>query len=228
MKHIYLFIFLLLFCSLGYSQKPCPGVPTVKYAGKTYHTLQIGSQCWLKENLNVGTMISGTNSQTNNGIIEKYCYNNDPANCTAYGGLYQWAEAVQYKNGANNISLFANPPLTGNVQGICPTGWHIPTEDEFETLVNTVDDGANALRVVELPPERNTNTSGFSALMVGQRASNDQSLKFFAMGYQTWFWSSTEVTMGAYHMYLDYDDTMFEQHDINKFYGLSVRCVKDF
>ena len=89
---------------------PCPGTPTVYYAGQTYHTVQIGSQCWLVENINAGTMINGSQSQKNNGIIEKYCYNNNSANCATYGGLYQWAEAVQYQNGATNTDT-ANSPF---------------------------------------------------------------------------------------------------------------------
>lgn len=68
---------------------PCPGTPTVSYGGKTYNTVQIDSQCWLKENLDVGTRIDGDHNATNNSVIEKYCYDNDTANCTTYGGLYQ-------------------------------------------------------------------------------------------------------------------------------------------
>jgi len=75
---------------------PCPGIPTVTYQGQVYNTVLIGSQCWLKENLNVGTMINGSQNQTNNSTIEKYCYDNDPANCDEYGGLYQWDEMMQY------------------------------------------------------------------------------------------------------------------------------------
>jgi len=75
---------------------PCPGMPTVVYGGQTYNTVQIGTQCWLKENLNIGTKIPGTQNQANNGTIEKYCYNNDEANCAIYGGLYQWNEMMQY------------------------------------------------------------------------------------------------------------------------------------
>jgi hypothetical protein len=73
---------------------PC-ATPTVTYAGKTYNTVQIGKQCWLKENLDVGTRINGSVNQTDNGTIEKYCYNDDPANCTTYGGLYTWNESMQ-------------------------------------------------------------------------------------------------------------------------------------
>jgi hypothetical protein len=68
----------------------CPGIPTVAYDGQVYHTIQIGSQCWMKENLNVGVMIPGTQWMHDDGIIEKYCYDNDPDNSTKYVGLYEW------------------------------------------------------------------------------------------------------------------------------------------
>ncbi len=98
---------------------------TLDYEGKTYNTVQIGSQCWLKENLDVGTMIQGSDTSKDNGIIEKYCYNNDTENCTAYGGLYQWNEAMQYN-------------ITAGTKGICPQTWHVPTLTEFQTLNTTV------------------------------------------------------------------------------------------
>jgi hypothetical protein len=59
--------------------KPCVGIPTVEYEGKTFNTVQIGTQCWLKENLDIGTRINGDQNQTNNVVIEKYCYNDDHA-----------------------------------------------------------------------------------------------------------------------------------------------------
>jgi len=66
---------------------PCPGTPTVEYEGQLYNTIQIFSQCWLKENLNVGTMLNVYLDQTNNSIIENYCNNNKLDSCTKYGGL---------------------------------------------------------------------------------------------------------------------------------------------
>src|ERR1035437_1793744 len=135
----------------------------IYYAGKIYNTVTIGSQIWLKENLDIGTMINGTNGgtnsdgqQINNGTIEKYCYGNITANCTNYGGLYQWNEAMQYVT-------------TEGTKGICPTGWHIPTEAEFATLATTVSNDENALKAVGqgTAPGAGTNTSGFSALLVG-------------------------------------------------------------
>lgn len=116
---------------------PCTGVPTVTHGGMTYHTVQVGSQCWLRENLNIGTRIDASISQTNNGVIEKYCYNNDTNMCHIYGGLYQWAEMVQYLNGASNTAHW-NPVPTGPVQGLCPPGWHHPTNSELTTFYSTL------------------------------------------------------------------------------------------
>jgi hypothetical protein len=95
MKKIILVTFLILTSENIFPQNSYPGTPTVTYAGKTYNTVQIGNQCWLKENLDAGIMIQVNQEQTNNGTIEKYCYDNNPNNCAAYGGLYQWAENVQ-------------------------------------------------------------------------------------------------------------------------------------
>src|ERR1035437_6956317 len=188
MKYIYLFIFLLLFCSLGYSQNPCPGVPTVTYSGKTYNTVQIGTQCWLKENLEVGTMINGSLEQTNNGTIEKYCYLDQDTSCGKYGGLYQWAEAVQYKNGATDTTS-PNPAFSGNIQGICPTGWHIPKYEEFITLSNAIGGDANKLKREDQGTGLGigTNTSGFSALLSGYR---DYDSTFHDLGNNPGFWST--------------------------------------
>jgi uncharacterized protein (TIGR02145 family) len=125
----------------------------INYGGQNYHEVYIGEQIWLKENLNIGTMINSGTAQTSNGIIEKYCYQEDTANCTIYGGLYQWDEAMAYST------------IEGS-QGICPTGWHIPTDAEFTTLKNNVVSG-DALKAVGQGSGTGagTNTSGFSALL---------------------------------------------------------------
>ena len=140
----------------------CPGIPTVEYEGKIYHTVQIGTQCWLRENLDIGTMILGIQDQSNNGLIEKSCYNNNPNNCNTFGGLYQWYEAMQYDT------------TTGS-RGICPPGWHIPTLYEFWTLRNAVwwFGMGNALKAVGQGSGdgAGTNTSGFSALLAGMRGN---------------------------------------------------------
>jgi uncharacterized protein (TIGR02145 family) len=215
MKNIGLLLLLLfLFCSYSYSQNPCPNVATVVYAGKTYNTVQIGSQCWLKENLDVGTRIDGLAEQTNNGTIEKYCYNDSLANCTLYGGLYEWNEAMQYVT-------------TEGTKGICPTGWHIPTYDEYGTLKATVSNDGNALKAVGQGTGggAGTNTSGFFALLAGDRYSNGY---FFSLGLGAIFWSSTENDATyADNVYLYGDNSGISFSDDNKGSGISVRCAKD-
>jgi uncharacterized protein (TIGR02145 family) len=225
MKNIGLLLLLLfLFCSYSYSQNPCPNLATVVYAGKTYNTVAIGEQCWLKENLDVGTRINGSLEQTNNSTIEKYCYNDDPNNCTTYGGLYQWAEAVAYTNGATNNTQSG---FIGSMQGICPTGWHIPTNAEFLTLAITVSNNSNVLKAVGqgTGSGAGTNTSGFSALLAGYRYVNGS---FNGLGYYAYFWSSTEYgATYAYGMGLsDYDSGIgFDGYYKNS--GISVRCLNN-
>ena len=91
--------------------------------GQTYNTVSINGKCWMTENMNVGTMVNGTTAQTNNGNIEKYCYEDNPSNCSTYGGLYQGDEAVQYN-------------LMPGTQGVCPQGWHIPEDWEWTELTD--------------------------------------------------------------------------------------------
>ncbi len=112
---------------------PCGGTTTVNDAdGNPYDTIEIGNQCWMVRNMRVGTTINSSTAQTNNSTIEKYCYGDIPGNCTSNhpnqpdGGLYSWNEAMQYST-------------TEGAQGICPSGWHIPTDDEWYTLENFVD-----------------------------------------------------------------------------------------
>src|ERR1035437_3641327 len=192
----------------------CPGISTVTYSGKTYNTVQIGTQCWLKENLDVGTMIDSMANPSNNGIIEKYCYGNNPANCTTYGGLYQWNEAMQYVT-------------TEGTKGICPTGWHIPTYTELQTTLATVSNDGNALKAVGqgTGSGAGTNTSGFSALLAGYRDGNRY---FYLLGSYAHFWSSTEYEASvAYFIYLYYDDSYISFGRYIKASGFSDRSVKD-
>ncbi|MEA3446083.1 MAG: FISUMP domain-containing protein, partial [Bacteroidota bacterium] len=103
--------------------------------GNDYTTVLIGNQCWMAENLNSGVQITsymGSNHsatgghQSDNDIIEKHCYDNDSANCNSYGALYCWNEMMQYDT-------------TEGIQGICPNGWHVPSDNEWKILEGTVD-----------------------------------------------------------------------------------------
>ncbi len=196
----------------------CPGTPTVIFAETTYNTVQIGDQCWLKENLNIGTMITTRpdqeQDQENNGTIEKYCYDNKPTNCGTYGGLYEWDEAMQYTNSEGS-------------QGICPEGWHIPTLADFDTLIAEVNNDGNSLKAIGggTGSGAATNTSGFSASLAGYEASD--SFNYF--GEFASFWSSTELNSfdKVNSMYLnDYDGEINLVNNV-KSHGFSIRCVKD-
>ncbi len=193
---------------------PCPGTPTVDYEGKTYNTVLIGNQCWLKENLDVGTMINSSGNQDNNSILEKYCYNNVLDSCTTYGGLYQWNEAMQYVT-------------TEGAQGICPNGWHIPSYAEFQTLAATVGNDGNTLKEIGQGSGggAGTNTSGFSGLLAGYRDYNGT---FSYFGNYADFWVSTEFdASNAYYLYLYHIDSIFNLHSYYKVTGFSVRCLRN-
>jgi uncharacterized protein (TIGR02145 family) len=207
---------------------PCPGMETIIYEGKSYNTVQIGTQCWFKENLDVGTMIQGTQEQTNNGVMEKYCYNNEASSCATFGGLYQWAEAVQYKNGATN-TLSPNPAFSGNVQGICPTGWHIPSKEDFETLSKStlVNYNSNTLKAVGqgIGGGVGTNSTGFSGLLTGYRLTNGN---FDYDILTSLYWSSSEASVSwvYYKPLVAHSNAGYLLYDMKKF-GYSVRCLMD-
>lgn len=214
---------------------PCPGTPTVTYEGQTYNTVLIGSQCWMKENLNVGTMINGNQSQANNGVIEKYCYNNNASNCETYGGLYQWDEAMQYS-------------AQQGVQGICPPGWHIPTHAEWTALTNYVSSIPDYLcnnnstyiaKSLAATTNWNTNTNtcaignnlsannttGFTALPGGKSYTDGS---FLDLGNYGQWWSSTENGSSfAWYRGLYYDTATVPKSSSYKTYGVSLRCLKD-
>jgi len=193
---------------------PSEDASTVTYSGKVYHTVKIGNQTWLKENLDVGVMIQSTANQSNNGTIEKYCYNNDTANCTKYGGLYQWDEAMAYDT-------------ANGTKGICPTGWHIPMEAEFETLMAKVGNDGNKLKREDQGTGSGlgTNTSGFSVLLAGSHYDDD----FNDLGDYGRFWSSTEESDAPYAcaMTLWNIDGGINDFYYNKGVGCSIRCIKD-
>ena len=208
------------FTTLSSGGQPCPGIPTVTYEGKTYNTVLIGTQCWFKENLNVGTRINGSQNQTNNGIKEKYCYDDLESNCNIYGGLYQWDEMMQYVT-------------TQGVKGICPDGWHIPTDAEWTTLTNYL--GGESVAGGKMkeagyahwasPNTGATNTSGFTALPGGGRGTDGS---FDGLTYYAYFWSSTEYSSTyAWYRGLDYDYDDVGRGLNYKTGGFSCRCLQD-
>jgi uncharacterized protein (TIGR02145 family) len=138
---------------------------------QSYSTQQIGTQCWMSKNLNHGTFIMSSTYQYDNCLAEKFCYSDSSLSCIKYGGLYQWDELMQYET-------------TQGLQGLCPPGWHIPTESDWDSLFTYLQGKGNAGDSL-----KTTGTTGFNATLSGVRYFN-QSWNF---GNQnaTFHWSST-------------------------------------
>ncbi|NOX48298.1 MAG: hypothetical protein GXO89_15115 [Chlorobi bacterium] len=214
---------------------PCPGTPTVSYLGQVYNTVQVLNQCWMKENLDAGLIVNGIFDQTDNGVIEKYCYENDPVNCTIYGGLYQWDELMDY--------------VPDGQKGICPDGWHVPTDADWKVLEGAVDseysianeiwdqedwrgsDAGGKLKdtgtQLWMPPNSGANNeSGFTAIPGGFRDYTGNG--FQGKGYGTILWSSTEMDyFSARARNLNNDHADVGRSSETKTFGFSVRCIKD-
>ena len=189
--------------------------------GQIYNTVQIGDQCWMAENLNIGTMINGIEDMTNNNVIEKYCYDNDPSNCEIYGGLYQWNEMMQYST-------------TQSIQGICPDGWHLASDAEWFEMENYLDPSINEPNSTgwrgtycgELLLEGGS--SGFEALFAGLRKW-DTGI-FLNIGLSTHFWTSTINPYNTEHSWfriLEINNPQSYRNGASKLFGVSVRCLRD-
>lgn len=192
---------------------PCPGLLTVTYEGKVYHTVQIGHQCWLKENLDVGTYTYSDTTGwtlhsdvTDNGVIEKYCYGNDAANCNVYGGIYDWREMMKYTTGEK-------------AQGICPPGFHIPSYGEMDSLVLVL--GGYVTAGKQMKPG---GSSGFNLLFGGDRCYLGE---FDYEGVYGNIWTSTQDDSSAFCTYIAFDTTTVSTELQYKETGHHVRCIKD-
>jgi uncharacterized protein (TIGR02145 family) len=205
----------------------CPGTPTVTdIDGNIYNTVQIGNQCWTQSNLKVSkyrngdTIPTGISNSLWGGVsYGTYAiYNNEPVNDVLYGKLY-------------------NHYAVTDSRGLCPTGWHVPTDAEWTTLENhlggsSVAGGALKSTVTQTTPggwntpnTGATNSSAFTALPGGLRNDNGD------FGYMTsnGFWWSSSVFSGshAWNLYLHYTQSNITRFIFGRPYGFSVRCMKD-
>lgn len=234
----------------------CGSTLTDPRDGKTYATVLIGSQCWMAQNLNVGTRISsctagdcggncssactswgttvqnqGTSCAAADGSdIQKYCYNDTLSNCNRSvsgntdGGLYQWNQAMCGST-------------TPGAQGICPSGWHIPTHDELTTLERAVC--ASGTCATDFPYEQGTTgyrgtnegtklkyggASGFNVLLAGYR--NTVGSFNFLTSY-AYVWSSLPSGSIAWNRYLNSGNATVRRSATSKSNGFSVRCLKN-
>ncbi len=221
--------------SLYYSTFICGNTFTVINTGYSFSTVLIGSQCWMAENLNVGTMIDFLLEQSNNSIVEKFCYENNEDYCDTYGGFYQWDEMMQYTT-------------TAGMQGICPQGWHLPTDNEWKELemkLGMAQAQADAMgwrgtnqggKMKETdithwdsPNTGATNSSGFTAFGGGERfaseytSSGTVNLKIVGK----WWSSNQKEYWKSWYRELEYVNADVYRYYEYKSAGHSVRCIMD-
>lgn len=165
--------------------------------GRIYKTVQIGAQCWMAENLNYGEQIENSeyvepplevvNTNLNDGVPNKLCPEDDPNKCELYGAFYSWEELMDYPDPdkiTNSRSGQCPPSQTdsANERGLCPQGWKVPSDIEWEELQTFLDPGASSCGTFEyvgnstkfklLHPslcenDPNCGQSGFNARFVG-------------------------------------------------------------
>ncbi len=220
---------------------PCPGMPTVTdIDGNVYNTVLIGSQCWMKENLKTTRYRNGTAILN---VTDVYYWSN------ATTGLYVWYDNddISWKD---IYGALYNWHTTVDSNGLCPTGWHVPTHAEWTVLSDYIGGTGSpygnelkSCRQVDSPLGGACNTNvhprwdsdssnwatddyGFSAYPGGIR---DNYLgNFYSIGYSGYWWSSTEyASFNAWYRYLNYFDGNLNQSNFRKENGFSVRCLRD-
>ena len=208
--------------------------PVADNQGHIYKTVQIGQKVWMAENLKVTrlndlTEIPNVPASANWNVLSTpaYCvYDNVAANANTYGLLYNW--------------------FALNTGQLCPTGWHEPTDAEFNTLEITlgmapadvniwgwrgVDQGQKAKSTTGwLNNGNGTNTSGLTVLPGGYRQHTTGN--FPGLGILTYFWSSTDDAANgnsdvAWYRRMDGDNNAIYKATTLKIGGKYVRCVKD-
>jgi uncharacterized protein (TIGR02145 family) len=207
----------------------------VSCGGKTYKTVKIGTQTWMAENLNYNASGSRCYGDNTGGDSQ--------GNCTSYGRLYNWATAMGISSDYNSSSY--NPSSSTRYRGVCPSGWHIPSNAEWDKLMRYVDgtngtsspyDSPTAGKHLKATSGWNScsasgssysclDTHGFSALPGGYGNSDGD---FYNVGYYGDWWSATEDYSGiAYYRYMNYyNEYAYWYHD-NKGFLFSVRCLQD-
>ena len=175
--------------------------------GKSYATVQIGGQCWFAANLNFGTMIASSSHQRDNCVNEKYCYQDLSANCNVRGAYYQWDEIMNYDE-------------TISTQGLCPPGWHVPTENEWNSLFALYIGNGFAGA-----PLKSSGYSGFDAFLSGA-GHNNSSWDF--TNFAVMYWSSSqEAPDKAWAHGMNTYNPSVSYYPSSKTHAFALRCIQD-
>ncbi len=227
-----LLVIFLIYTSTGFGKDTM----TDPRDGKKYKTVQIGSQTWMAENLNY---------DYNVGTARSYCYDNWWANCDKFGRLYTWSAAMDSAAvfSTGGIGCGSERECSGSkrqVRGVCPAGWHLPSDYEWNELKNFVANSrfggyadsvgfalksASSWKYGDGKFGYGSNEFGFGALPAGGRGRDETFSDVF--GYAI-FWSSTEGGARLANVrYLRYNYTDLFTGGSNKYGAMSVRCIKD-
>lgn len=185
--------------------------------GQVYKTVEIGVQTWMAENLNYAylPLEAGSDSLS-------FCYDNDPLNCSKYGRLYRWSAAMDsagmFSTTGKGCGYSVCLP-TGNVRGVCPEGWHLPSKNE---IFNS--DYSNPIYWQD-----SISSWYMSGLTIPASGYMPNYGVFGFKGEYAGLWTSSEVASdgNAFSLFLRYDDSFTRKNGDNKNNGYSVRCVKD-
>ncbi len=174
--------------------------------GNVYPTVTIGTQTWMAENLNTTHAPKGSK-------ITRYCYDDKIGCGQGYGGFYTWNTAM-------------NDSTKDGAQGICPDGWHVPSDEEWTTLENKVGLSAgDKLKKFGLCKERSfCGTSGFKSILSG---AHQVGLSSYSRNILARFWSSSESDGSAWNRYHTSEYAGSNRNKISKEYAFSVRCIKN-
>ena len=218
----------------------CPGGFIDSRDGQIYKTVTIGSQTWMAENLNYYDVTLEGRS---------WCHDDEndtaPYNCDENGRLYTWAAAIDsaklYKEKSIDCGYGKICTLPAKYQGICPSGWHLPTNTDWNTLFDEVGGLSTAGRVLKsqkgwshygyvITSGNGTDDFGFTVFPAGIRHDR----KYDSEGSAAYFWTSVEINDNyVYSIQLsnNQDDVSFNDKDeynaVNKYDGISIRCLKD-
>lgn len=207
---------------------PKPRSGSFTYQGQTYNYVRIGTQTWMAENLNYD-------------IGNNMCYENDPANCTAYGRMYKWATVVGKTEAECGYGNSCDLPSTGHVQGICPEGWHVPRRAEVETLVEAAggdDFAGKALKATSTWSDyenngkvygNGTDATGFTGYSTGTCSGSSSEPYCDYDGMYTHMWTITENYSGeqAYYFGLLWMGNGVTLLNGDKRDYKNLRCVQD-
>ena len=209
--------------------------PEIKYDsivdsrdGQVYKTVKIGDQVWMAQNLNYAD-----SAKTPSLLGRSWCYNDSSKNCEKYGRLYTWAAAIDsVETGCGYSESGTGCYRTTDVQGICPSDWHLPSFDEWKVLYVYAGEEYISGRTLKSKKGWKDDGNGFddygfSAIPAGEK----DSYRFYDEGMHASFWSSSEfdwyASEEAYYLDLSYSNLHAEIPTYVKYHARSIRCIKD-